>query len=81
MTVIILLFDGYLPINKISAPKQNLSPLCQFSLEILEIQYWRLILACPGKPDLTHINRLNQINVFLQIYPYAKKSTLYLTTH
>ena len=32
---------------------------------ILQIQYLELLFACPGVPDHTHMNGLNQVIVFI----------------
>ena len=39
--------------------------MARFSLNIVQIQYCKLLLAYLGVPDHTHMNRLNQINVSL----------------
>ena len=50
-------------IDAYSMPK--ISTIAQFSLEILKIQYWKLLLACPDVPGHTHMNELNLIDVFM----------------
>ena len=40
----------------------KISDTAQFSLDILQIQYWKLVLAYQGEPNHTYMNGLNQIN-------------------
>ena len=44
---------------------QKISIMAQFTLDILQIWYLELRLKGPGVPDYTHMNELNQIDVFV----------------
>ena len=52
---------GYTP--SVCYGMRKICIIAQFSLEILLIQYWELLLACPVVPDHIHRNRINQIDV------------------
>ena len=41
---------------------------------------WELLLVCTGVSDNTHMNELNQINVFTYVYPITCKATSYLSS-
>ena len=42
---------------------QKISIIGQFSLDILQIWYWELLLEGPDVPEHTHMNELNQIDL------------------
>ena len=44
---------------------QKINIIAQFKLDILKIYYWELLQACPGLPGQIHMNRLNDIDVFM----------------
>ena len=44
----------------------------QFSLDILMIQYWVLLLACLSVSDHTHMNGLNQIGVSANLKQFKR---------
>ena len=46
-----------------STLRQKTNITAQFSLDIIMIQYWVLLLACLSVSDHTHMNGLNQIGV------------------
>ena len=45
-------------------PEAKISLIAQFSLGILQIWYWELILEGPDVPDHAHMNGLNQADVY-----------------
>ena len=45
----------------------KINMVAQFSLDILLIQYWELLSACPGITDQSHMHGLNQIDVSLDV--------------
>ena len=50
----------------------EISIIAQFILDILQIQYWELLLACPGASDRSRMNGLNKINVLMYDWTHAK---------
>ena len=49
---------------------QKISITAQFNLVTFRIQYWELLLTCPcpsDPSDHTHMNRLNQIQIYLRM--------------
>ena len=61
------------------------SPICKnsiiapFSLDILQIQYWQLLLVWQYVTAHTYMNGFNQVYVFLCASTIVKKSTSYLS--
>ena len=51
----------------------KISIVAQFSLDIMPIQFWELLLRSSDEPEYTHMNALNQIN---GIYVPLKTSKL-----
>ena len=61
-------------------PYAKISIIAQFSLDILQIQYWELLLICPGVPEPTRMNRLNQNKCIHKCLTTCKYSTSFLSS-
>ena len=55
-----------------STHMQKISITAQFSIEIMQNQYWELLLACLVVSDYTHVNGLNQMDVVMYTGPHTK---------
>ena len=49
----------------ISFPIEKINIIAQFSLDLLLIQYWELLVACRTKPNHSYMNGLNYIDTLM----------------
>ena len=59
-------------------PHAKISIIAQFNLDILQIQYWELLLAYPEVPDHTHMSGWNQKFMYPWIPGHMQK-TIFIT--